>query len=111
MSTNIIDAGLVLEFLPSLDLLAGYKALTSEGNEYYEHYNEFNLPLPFVTELEFDAEQTILSGGLRFRFTENAAIAANYNRVNIEGGMTQPGNEYPLSYQQNQLFIHYFMKF
>ncbi len=102
---------MVLEFLPNLDLLVGYKSLKSEGNEFYEHYDEFNTPLPAVTTLDIDTQQDIVSGGLRFRFNENAAIIANYNKVNIKGGMTTAGGNLPLDYSQNQLFIHYFMKF
>lgn len=111
LSSNLIDAGLVVEFLPNLDLLAGYKSLTSEGNEFYEHFDEFNIPMPGVTTLDIDSKQDIISAGLRFRFNENAALAANYNKVNIEGGLSAAGGALPLAYSQNQLFIHYFMKF
>jgi len=112
LATNLIDGALTAEVLPNFDLLAGYKSLTSSGNEYLYSYTDLtNLPA-LETEMLFNSTQNTISLGGRFRFAKESAVSVTYNMTSTTGGYKLPSETvYQADYKWNQLFIHYFMKF
>ncbi len=114
LTSVLMDLGVSVEVLPSFDLMAGYKALKAEGNEYVPYLNEFNQYTGLPYQLNVDTEETMVSFGARFRFSENAALTANYNLVSYTNN--KANSELDLStenasYDMSQLFISYIMKF
>lgn len=76
--TNLIDAGLNYEVLKKLDILLGAKYLAGEGNELIALRDLFNNILAFY-DYKIDVQETVLSGGLRYRFFRNSFASIQYN--------------------------------
>ncbi|MFN3405041.1 MAG: hypothetical protein ACK40G_13150 [Cytophagaceae bacterium] len=101
-SSMLIDAGLVLEVVRKIDLMAGYKSIHGKGNEYDGTRNEFNQFIGFNGWQE-DAKMNVFSVGGRVRFGQMSHFSVNYNMVrNAVGGNTLYGD-----YNMNQLFFNY----
>lgn len=114
LSSAMIDFGITYEVLKNFDVMAGYKAYTAEGNEYIAVLNEFNQYSDLPAVVSYDFSESMLSLGIRFRFSEDAALTANFNAVsyvnNFESEDLDLSRENS-SYDMSQLFISYIMKF
>lgn len=114
LSSVLLDFGLSVEVLPSLDLMVGYKSYKAEGNEYVAVLNDFNQYSGLPYELSIDSEETMLSLGARFNFSEDAALTANYNIVSYKNNKANADLDLSTEnagYDMSQLFISYIMKF
>lgn len=114
LSSVLMDVGLSFEILPSFDLMTGYKTLKAEGNEYVPVLNEFNQFAGLPYELSIDTEETMVSFGARFRFSEDASLSANYNLVSYKNNKANSELDFSnenADYDMSQLFITYIMKF
>lgn len=114
LSSAMIDLGVSYEVLKNFDLMLGYKSYTAEGNEYITPLNQFNQFASLPTVVDFNFSEAITSFGLRFRFSEEAALTANLNLVSFTQNekvadldLTSENSSYDMS----QLFISYIMKF
>ena len=91
---------LVLELncLKKIDLLFGYKSLSTKGNEFSSIRDNNNLVGNAVYQ-PIDIKQNILSVGANMRFSEASFLSVTYNRA--VNNWAYYGN-----YNMNQLFIN-----
>jgi len=71
------EIGLQWEIYPRLDVLGGMLFLQSSGNEYVADRDDFNR-IVFYDAYDADLRETWISGGLRYRFTDNMVLSAQY---------------------------------
>jgi hypothetical protein len=105
LSSNLIDAGLELEVLKKLDLLAGAKMLMAKGNEFIpvrDQYNNIYLPVG----IDINSTQTLLALGLKYRFSANTYITAQNHMFNL----ADKKNEL-INYSINHFLIMFNMNF
>jgi hypothetical protein len=123
LKSNLIDAGLTVEFVRNLDLLLGYKILTAKGNEFLARRDAFN----FITgydQYDIDMTEGIFALGGRYRFSKNTYFTAQGHFVsfinhknNFEdmNAVLSPNSTYKINgngnYRINQLFLAYTMIF
>ena len=116
LNSSVIDAALSVEVLPKLDFLAGFKSFAAEGNEYQltdvdgnllSVYSTNNYYAEYNVETVYDIQETYLSLGGRFRFTDKAALTLNYSFNSFNNGSIEENDDFGI----NQLFINYTMKF
>lgn len=106
LKSRLIDLGLTAEVFESFDVMVGSKMLKANGNEFLNSYNEFNQLAGLPTELDVDFTENIISFGVRFRFSETAAINVTNNQVSYTNNSFK-GNSYNLS----QWFLNYTLQF
>ena len=105
-SSSIIDAGLTVEVVKQLDLIAGYKALSAKGNEFVATRDVWNRIAGFnVYSDDFKETQGLVSYGIRYRFSKNTYFTAQ--GISSSNKFTQSN----LNYGINQVFFNYTMIF
>jgi hypothetical protein len=85
-TTNAATFALTWEFLPKLDLLLGYSAVSGSGFEFISERNEFNEIVDFE-EYEADQEEVMIGAGLQYRMTENAFLSVNTMQYSLENNL------------------------
>jgi len=89
LKNQLIDAGLELEAFKSFYILAGYKAMTSKGNEYImgrnAQTNELTAGSSLTAINEINLKQSIASFGAKYNFNKNNVFSAQLNFVNNKG--------------------------
>lgn len=83
LNSLLIDLGMTCEFAENLDLLFGAKLWTVSGNAFINERNRFNAIQDFDI-VEYDFTENTVAGGLRYRFSENNMLTAQYQIFNIE---------------------------
>ncbi|MFK7757184.1 MAG: hypothetical protein AB8B53_09665 [Flavobacteriales bacterium] len=83
LNSLLIDLGMTCEFAENLDLLFGAKLWTVSGNAFVNERNRFNAIEDFDI-VNYDFTENTLAGGLRYRFSENNMLTAQYQVFNIE---------------------------
>ena len=99
LKTNLLDAGLSFEVLKKLDLLIGYKKLTSKGKELSAVRNEVNL-ISSTDFNNYNIGQDIFSTGVNVRFSTNSFLNLTYNVSNNTTGISAQ------AYKINQFFMN-----
>ena len=104
----LVDAGFAVEVLKRIDLLAGMKYISAEGNEYSTVLDGFNLISNFQA---FDGKytETMLSFGARIRFSPFQSFVVNYNLSNNSATDNVTNNT--TGYNLGQLFFNYTGRF
>ncbi|OZC03555.1 hypothetical protein BSZ36_11525 [Rubricoccus marinus] len=106
LTSTLIEAGLSAEVYDRLDLLFGTKYRTSSGRDYVPLIENFNdvrdFPAPFVT----DDHETLLGGGIRYRFKDDVYLTVQYQSFSY-GKDAEPENDYRIG----QVFALYSMTF
>lgn len=101
LTSNIVDAGLVIGVFKQLDFMLGQKYLTAKGRELVSNRTVLN-ELGTPTNYNVDATQKITSIGFRINFNETANFVMNYNLVDAsDKKMTA------MNYTMNQLFVNF----
>jgi hypothetical protein len=106
-NSTIIDAGLTVEIVKSLDLLAGYKALSAKGNEFVavrDEFNRINDDYRIIND-DFKETQGLISYGMRYRFSKNTFFTAQ--GIHSDNTFTVASKNYGIS----QLYLNYTMIF
>ena len=114
LTSTMIDLGITYEVLKNFDVMVGYKTYVAEGNEYIAVLDEFNQITAFPNTVSYNFDETMMSFGIRFRFSEDAALTANYNLVSYNNKVLDKDLDLSRensSYDMSQLFISYIMKF
>lgn len=106
LSSTLIEAGLQLEVFDGFDILLGSKLLTSEGSDYVPVYDRFNTVLDFPGRSVIDDNETLLAGGVRYRFKEGIYLTTQIQNFAFSRA-TDAANDYSLS----QFFLLYTMNF
>ena len=101
LSTNVIDAGLVIGIFKQLDFMLGAKMLNSRGNEFLVNRSDLNNIASF-RRFDVNVNQTTSSVGFKINFNETANLYVNYNVVDIVNHRTTSQN-----YTINQLFMNF----
>jgi len=104
-SSMLLDAGLTVEVYKQLDLLAGYKSLSAQGNEFISIRDAYNLIVGYQA-FNIDTQQDILSFGMRYRFSKNTYFTLQGLWVNYDDVVSKLNN-----YEINQVFLGYTMVF
>ena len=99
LKNSLLDAGLSIEILKKLDLLLGYKKLTSVGNELISARTIVN-KVDIATAYKFNIAQDILSTGVNIKFSTNSFLNMTYNWSTNTTGMTSN------NYNINQFFMN-----
>ena len=105
LNSLLIDAGLSFEFANKLDFLLGAKLWTVKGNEYVNIRNTFN-QIENIGAVNFDFIENTYAAGLRYRFSDQNTLSAQYQMLNI-----QHNNNNRVSYGINQFNILYSLFF
>ena len=92
------------EVLKNVDVMLGYKMLTSEGKEILAGRNPMNLIVNNYTSVKYDLSQNIFSAGVNVRFNKTSFLNVTYNRANNTTGVD--ANDYKM----NQLFVNLTVK-
>jgi hypothetical protein len=103
--STVIDAGLTVEVVKQLDLLAGYKYLAAKGDEVIAIRNQFNTIDSFVNMFGVDEKQGLISYGLRYRFSKNTYFTAQ--GIHSDNKFAPVNTNYGI----NQVFLNYTMIF
>lgn len=89
LKNQLIDAGLEFEAFKSFFILAGYKAMTSKGNEFLmgrdPKSNALLAGSNLTTLSNIDLKQSILSFGAKYNFNKNNVFSAQLNLVDNKG--------------------------
>jgi hypothetical protein len=105
LSNMAMDVNLDFEFIENGFLLAGYRMLTSEGNEYTSIRNNYN-EVTFFTPFVADVNESLLMLGGRFEFSEKSTFSLIWSDYQ---------SDYPTdlreSYRMNSMSIIFNMKF
>ncbi len=105
-NSTIIDAGLTVEVVKSLDLIGGYKYLTANGNEFIAVRDQFNRIFGYTAYADdFKETQGLISYGVRYRFSKNTYFTAQ--GIHSDNTFTLSNRNYGI----NQLFLNYTMIF
>ncbi len=104
-NSMLIDLGTTIETFKKIDALVGIKLLTAKGNEYLGFRDQFNM-LNAFSDYRVDLNETIMSFGVRIRFSERSYLTGNYNTSVYKEIQFQNYN-----YNINQLFVNYTLAF
>lgn len=99
------QAGLELEVLPKIDILAGVIALNSKGNEFVAERNSFST-IEYFENAQYDLNQRLVAFGARCRFNEQIYLCAMYQMSHYQDNL----NVLP-DYDINQFSLIYNMTF
>ncbi|MFN3403056.1 MAG: hypothetical protein ACK40G_03105 [Cytophagaceae bacterium] len=104
--STLVDAGLNLEIIKNLDIMAGYKYFSAKGNEFILGRDAYNSLTGAPIPVDFDLNESILAGGIRYRFSRNTFFTGQYNMVarNFKNFVDN-------NYNINQVFLNYTMVF
>lgn len=110
LKSSTIDAGLDIECLTRLHILAGYKTFTATGNEWFQGRNELNLyeEGADVNSLKYDFKQGITAAGLKYDFSNRAFFVAQVQMIGTEDKSTV---EVDNRYDMTQFYFNYTLKF
>ncbi len=103
--TNLINSGVNIEVLNKLDVLLGAKYLTGKGNELLAQRDLFNTILSF-NDYIINSKQTILTGGLRYRFFKDSYLTFQYNHFDNHDSISAANN-----YKWGQIWGNMTLKF
>lgn len=106
LSSTLIEVGLEAELFNRFDLLLGAKMLSAEGRDYVPVIDAFNDIEDFPAAFVADDQETMLGGGIRYRFKEDVYLTVQYQQFSLERALN-PTNDYDL----RQIFAQYVMKF
>ncbi len=103
-SSIALDAGLTVEVIKQIDLVAGLKMINALGNEFLSDRDEFNQPQS-ITETEYDWNETIISAGGRVRINDKSLLTLLYNANTLQNGLNTSEN-----YTFEQFFAAFILK-
>lgn len=83
LTNNLINIFAEWEFYDMLSLLAEFRTYSSSGRDQYARRNEYSEVIDFV-EVNHDANEALLGGGLQYRFDEKIAVQLFYQRFQWE---------------------------
>lgn len=101
----LLDAGITAEIIKQFDLMAGYKRLAANGNEFLSVRDVSNLIVGYQA-FQIDSKQDILAIGARYRFSRNTFLSIQGLWVNYDDNFSKFNN-----YKINQAFLSYTMVF
>lgn len=106
LSSNLLEVGGQIELFEGFDLLFGVKNLTSNGSDYVPDIVRYNVVRDFPPRTEVADTETLLAGGIRYRFKEGVYLSAQIDQFSFQRE-TDPANNYRI----NQIFVLYNMNF
>lgn len=106
LTSSLLETGLQVELFENFDLLLGAKYLNSEGSDYVPQIVTFNEVRDFPPRLVVDDTESMIAGGLRYRFKEGVYLSAQWERFS-----TQRATALNNAYSIDQIFILYTMNF
>lgn len=108
LNSTIIDAGLTVEVLKSVDLMGGYKTFTGNGNEWVAYRNIYSGLITDYYNYKVNSTEDIVSFGLRYRFSNRSFFTGNYQMITYKNKMETSINQ---NYNIDQLFLNYTLVF
>lgn len=122
LKNQLIDAGLEFEAFKSFFILAGYKAMSSKGNEFLmgrdKSTNELRAGNDLIAVSTIDLKQSIVSFGAKYNFNKNNVFSAQLNLVDNKGiiygqqdGLKFVGFSSNRDYKLTQFYFVYTIRF
>ncbi|MFN5181505.1 MAG: hypothetical protein ACK5D5_00620 [Bacteroidota bacterium] len=105
LNSTMVSAGIEYEFYENFDLIGGYFSNNANGNEQMASRNIYTEVTDF-NEYKINLSETMVGGGLRYRFSEKIFLSALYQQFDYRDKI-QPN----LSYGINQFLIVFNMKY
>ena len=105
LETNVLNAGLEIEVIKNLDVLFGIQSVEYSGFDFAARVDEYSNVFNF-TEFEADGKESMVAGGLRYRFSDKSFLSAQWSKFDM--------NDYTqrtTSYSINQIMLLYQMTF
>jgi hypothetical protein len=99
------NAGFEIEILPKIDILGGFMAMRTQGNDFITDRDEYT-KAEFFTNQTYNLSQNIKAAGLRCRFSEKVYLTAMYQTATYEDALKANPN-----YNFNQFSVLYNMLF
>ena len=106
LTSLLIEAGLSAEVYDRLDVLLGVKTRTSDGRDYVPVIENFNDVRDFPGAFVTDDSETLLGGGLRYRFREGVYLTLQAQTFGYSADATPDAD-----YRIGQVFALYSMSF
>lgn len=110
LKSNMIDAGVDIEFLTRLHLLAGFKQFSAVGSEWVQKRNELNVyeEGADIETVNYDQAQTITAAGLKYNFSNRAFFVAQIQMLGFEDKVVKDVDN---SYDLTQFYFNYTLNF
>lgn len=105
LKSTLLDAGITVEALKHFDLMAGYKKLIANGNEYMAVRDNYNLIVGY-SALSMNMSQSLFSAGIRYRFSRNTFFSGQVVFQQYSDKIQKFNN-----YEISQVFLSYTMVF
>ena len=80
LTSFMLEAGVAAEVYDRLDVLLGAKARSSSGSDYVPQIENFNDVRDFPARFATDDGESLLAGGLRYRFGDDVYLTLQYQR-------------------------------
>lgn len=106
LENNMTDAGIAIEFLKGIDLMGGYKLITSNGKEYLSIRNSLNQIQSYET-FQLNFVQQVLGAGVRWRFTDRSFFTVHGNYTLLNDKLSEGRSNYSI----RQYFVNYTLSF
>lgn len=107
LTSFLFEAGLSVEVYDRLDVLFGAKTRTSSGLDYIARIIDFNDVETFSDEFDVDDSESLLGGGLRYRFGDDISLTVQYQRFSYSDDADMGAESFTL----DQIFALYTMTF
>ncbi|MEM1116901.1 MAG: hypothetical protein AAGJ11_10380 [Bacteroidota bacterium] len=106
LTSTLFEVGLVAEVYDRLDVLLGAKTRSSSGSDYVPQVENFNDVRDFPGRFVTDDRESLLAGGLRYRFRDDVYLTVQVQQFRY-GDDATPEDDYRF----DQVFALYTMSF
>jgi hypothetical protein len=106
LNSTIMDLGLTVEVLKNFDLMGGFKSMNAKGNELIAYRNMQSAQIEGYYNYLVEATETIMGGGVRYRFNNKTFFTVNYQKLAYENKKIAGMN-----YNIDQLFLNFTLVF
>lgn len=105
LNTQVAAAGLEIEVLEKLDVMAGWQWIQYSGFDFVARKNTYGEIFNF-NEYRVNGKENMMAIGLRYRFSENAFLTTQWNQYDINDATLNS-----TSYNVGQIMVLYQMNF
>lgn len=109
LNSTLLDVGLTVEVLKSVDLIGGYKALNAKGNEYLTYRDPYTGAPTGFNDYHVNSSENIFGAGARYRFNNRAFFTVNYQVLQYKNAVVDGDDS--RDYNLDELFFNYTLIF
>lgn len=108
LKSTLVDFGLSVEVLKSLDLLGGYKMFNAKGNEFLTYRDFYTGFATSYNDYSVNSSEDIIAVGARYRFNNKSFFTVNYQLTAYKNKIE---NQQFRNYNLDELFCNYTLVF